>query len=72
MTHGQPISRPTTPRHICKRCGQRRAVARFSRGWAASPDHDLCQQCWRSMRDRTWALQQRSRGLGGVLGELEV
>ncbi len=58
MTHGQRHHRRrSSRRHTCMRCGERRALAHFPRGWAARKDHDLCPRCWQSALDRARARQ---------------
>jgi hypothetical protein len=40
-------------RHHCVQCGQRIVAMRWDGRVAAPPkDHDLCQRCYRSERDR--------------------
>lgn len=38
--------------HYCS-CGRQIKVFMRAKGWVPAPDddHDLCDQCWRSLRD---------------------
>lgn len=49
-------------RHICARCGKRRARFQYRGVVRADRDHTLCFRCFRSETDR-----QRARILGGLI-----
>ncbi len=58
-------------RLTCENCERKIIVVSFKLGRVISPgiDHDLCQQCWKRERDRSWAVEMK-RVIGKRLDEL--
>ena len=48
----RPITRA---RPVCSRCHRRPALACIHGEWRVVQHHDVCRQCWRSLRDAFYA-----------------
>lgn len=51
------------PKRICRQCYKRAATFRDKRGrYKSNAHHDICPQCYRSIRDRNRALRLKRDG----------